>query len=79
MPVHQVDRFSGQRTFNMRDELIKIQNVLRAGLAEIDTAPLAMFKIVQEALAGQPDKLTGNDFPRHDALGVADTVGNLSH
>ncbi|CAM9399101.1 hypothetical protein CRSA5733_21690 [Cronobacter sakazakii] len=79
MPVHQGDRLPGLSAFHMRDELIKIQDVLGAGLAEENTPRLAVLQIVQKTLAGQPDIFTGNNLPRHDALGVADTIGNLSH
>ncbi len=79
MPVHQVDGLTGLRALNMGYKFVEIQDVLRPGFAEEDPTRLAVFQIVQKTLACQPDKLTGNNLPRHDALGVADTLCNLSH
>ncbi|SAA76631.1 Uncharacterised protein [Enterobacter hormaechei] len=79
MPVHQLNRLACQRALYVRNKIIEIQNVLRAWLTEENTALFAVCQIVKKTLAGKAHILTGNYFPRHHPLGVADAFCNLSH
>lgn len=79
MPVHQLNRLACQRALYVRNKLIEIQNVLRARLTKVNSALFAVCQIVKKTLTGKAHKLTGNYFPGHDPLGVADAFCNLSH
>ncbi|SAJ27589.1 Uncharacterised protein [Enterobacter cloacae] len=79
MPVHQLNRLPCQCAFYVRYKIIEIQNVLRARFTEENTALFAVCQIVKKTLTGKAHILTGNNFPRHHPLGVADAFCNLRH
>ena len=63
MPVHQFDWLPRQRSFYVRHKLIEIQNMLRTGLTEENSAFFAVCQIVKKTLAGKAHILTGNNLP----------------
>lgn len=79
MPVHQLNRLSCQCSFNMRHEFIEIEDMLCAGLAEIDATFSTVLQIIKKSLAGKTDKFTGNNLPGNDAFGVTYAIRNFSH
>ncbi|VVZ82977.1 Uncharacterised protein [Escherichia coli] len=79
MPVHQLNRLACQCSFNMRHEFIEVEDVLCAGLAEIDTTFFTVLQIIKKTLAGETDKFTSDNFTGNDAFGVTYPIGNFSH
>ena len=51
----------------MGHEFIEIEDMLCAGLAEIDATFSTVLQIIKKSLAGKTDKFTGNNLPGNDA------------
>ncbi|PHM65628.1 hypothetical protein Xkoz_03848 [Xenorhabdus kozodoii] len=74
MPVHQLNGLAGQCPLDVGDKFVKVQDMLGAGFAEINTTLLTRAQIIQEALTSQPDQFPGHNLTRNDPFGIANAI-----